>query len=209
MILTNPSPSTQTSSAALDLAHIWRAASPQALYPSWSAEPREKSSEWPPFPSNPGAREGHTSRNERVADADTTPASAAPHIPQTPGTPRTSDTGVLSARITSHGSSFGDHSPISASDLGASLSCLPSDQFVGSHSPNGGAYGRTISANSDKTGSTASALRYGHSAPARPSVRADSKMGGLHGPKHGDIDIDRECKFLPLLILSTFIIYLT
>lgn len=72
-----------------------------------------------------------------VADADTTPASAVPHIPKTPGTPRTPNTGVLSARITSHGSSFGDHSPISASNLGASLSRLPSGQFDGSYSPNG------------------------------------------------------------------------
>ncbi|KAG9223235.1 hypothetical protein CCMSSC00406_0000076 [Pleurotus cornucopiae] len=262
----------KTSSAALDLAHISQATSPQASYSSRSAEPREKSSEWPPFPSNPRAPEGLSSRNERrnvtspnvplhdmklagVVSASATPLlqqhsqssllpssrrgsppsfldtlastrsvpatplgipSAVPHILKTPGTPRTPDTGVLSARITSHGSSFGDHSPISASDLGASLSRLPSGQFDGSYSPNGsalddsmqygvdsmygmngGAYGRATSANSTKSGSTAlyhhNGSRYGLSAPARPSVGGpDSKMGGLHGPKHKRGDIDRE-----------------
>ncbi|KAF9487698.1 ARM repeat-containing protein [Pleurotus eryngii] len=221
----------KTSSAALDLTHIWQAMSPQALYPSRSAEPREKSSEWPPFPSNPRAPEGLTSCNEHrnvtspnvpLHDMkvgmpnDTTPASAVPHIPKTPGTLRTPNMGILSARITSHGSSFGDHSPISASDLGASLSCLLSGQFDGSYSPNGsaldesmqygvesmygmngGAYGRATSANSTKHGSTAlyhhNGSRYRLSAPARPSVGGpDSKMGGLHGPKHKRGDIDRE-----------------
>ncbi|KDQ32435.1 hypothetical protein PLEOSDRAFT_1100920 [Pleurotus ostreatus PC15] len=249
-----------------------KATSPQASYSSLSAEPHEKSSEWPPFPSHPRAPEGLSSRNEHhnvtspnvplhdmklagVVSASATPLlqqhsqsslllssrrgsppsfldtlastrsvtattlgtpSAVPHILKTPGTPCTPDTGVLSPCITSHGSSFGDHSPISASDLGASLTRLPSGQFDGSYSPNGSAlddsmqsgvdsrcgmngspYGCATSANSTKSGSTAlyrhNGSRYGLSAPARPSVGGrDSKMGGLHGPKHNRGDIDRE-----------------
>ncbi|KAL4264420.1 PUM-HD domain-containing protein [Pleurotus pulmonarius] len=245
----------KTSSAALDLAHISQATSPQASYSSRSAEPQGLSSRnerrnvtSPNVPLHdmklagvvsasatpllqqhsqssllPSSRRGSPpSFLDTLASTRSVPAtplgipSAVPHILKTPGTPRTPDTGVLSARITSHGSSFGDHSPISASDLGASLSRLPSGQFDGSYSPNGsalddsiqygvdsmygmngGAYGRATSANSTKSGSTAlyhhNGSRYGLSAPARPSVGGpDSKMGGLHGPKHKRGDIDRE-----------------
>ncbi|KAF4584812.1 hypothetical protein EYR38_002043 [Pleurotus pulmonarius] len=236
----------QQTSEALELAHISQATSPQVSYSSWSAEPCEKSSEWPSFPSNPRAPEGLSSRNERrnvtspnvpshdmklaaVVYASATPLlqqhsqsallpssrrgsppsfldtlastrsapatplgipSAVPHILKTPGTPRTPDTGVLSARITSRGSSSFGVSPISASDLGASLSRLPSGQFDDSYSPNGSALDDSMQAcRFEKHNGS----RYGHSAPARPSVGgADSKMGGLHGPKHKRGDIDRE-----------------
>ncbi|KAJ8521773.1 hypothetical protein ONZ45_g1585 [Pleurotus djamor] len=270
--------SQKTSSAALDLAHISQSTSPQS-FSSRSAEPREKSSEWPPFPSNPRAPEGLASRNERrnvtspnvppslhemklhgVVSASATPLiqqhsqssllplsrrgsppslldslastrsvpatplglpGAVPHILKTPGTPRTPDTGVLSARITSHSSSFGEHSPISSSDLQASLSRL-SGQFDGSnlsYSPNGssleeslaygadslyglnnGTYGRVANGapvSSAKSGSTAlyhhNGSRYGLGAPGRAGPPgADSKMSGLHGPKHKRGDVDRE-----------------
>lgn len=36
--------------------------------------------------------------------------------------------------------------------------------------------------------------RYGLGMPGRPNGAADSKMNGLHGPKHKRGDMDRECK---------------
>jgi len=43
--------------------------------------------------------------------------------------------------------------------------------------------------------STQQGARYGLGIPVRNGAGADSKMNGLHGPKHKRGDMDRECKF--------------
>lgn len=57
------------------------------------------------------------------------------------------------------------------------------------------------------TGSTAlyhhNGSRYGLGLNGRPNG-ADSKMNGLHGPKHKRGDVDRECKSQPPSNLSPF-----
>lgn len=66
--------------------------------------------------------------------------------------------------------------------------------------------GRLSSANST-TGSTAlyhhNGSRYGLGLNGARPAGADSKMNGLHGPKHKRGDIDRECK--PPVSLHTFL----
>jgi hypothetical protein len=46
--------------------------------------------------------------------------------------------------------------------------------------------------------------RYGLGVGGRANG-ADSKMNGLHGPKHKRGDVDRECEYLISLIFATFI----
>ncbi|KAL0950597.1 hypothetical protein HGRIS_007391 [Hohenbuehelia grisea] len=134
-------------------------------------------------------------------------ANSIPHILKTPGTPRTPDNQgqSMSARISSSNSGILGDNALGASELQASLSRLSgqyeeySDEQFGTDPMYG--LGRGADRNttgSGKTGSTAlyhhNGTRYGLGIAGRsPANGADSKMNGLHGPKHkrGDIDLNR------------------
>lgn len=138
------------------------------------------------------------------------------HIMKTPGTPL-GDSQGMNGRLSSHGTHLTD--PLN--DIQASLSRIPSGRYEngalnynglqqGLDEPYGvdsgyglngsldsGRYSGYASAN-NTSGSTAlyhhNGSRYGLGTPGRANPGVDSKMSGLHGPKHKRGDMDRECK---------------
>jgi hypothetical protein len=136
------------------------------------------------------------------------------HIMKSPGTPL-GDSQGMNGRLSSHGSHLND----ALSDIQASLSRLPSGRYEngalnfngiqpGLDEPYGvdSGYGLTGGLDSGRyngypganntSGSTAlyhhNGSRYGLGIPGRANSGVDSKMSGLHGPKHKRGDMDRE-----------------
>lgn len=70
------------------------------------------------------------------------------------------------------------------------------------NSPNVVANGNATAPNSLYSSQNGS--RYGLGLPNRGNAGADSKMNGLHGPKHKRGDIDRECGFIFLSVSLHF-----